>query len=328
MRTIVHGVRTLVLICVIISSSYNSFSQSISTGNGKIEIGLGLGPMFFVGDLGGNYGVGKTFVKDVNLPLTKFSKGLYVNIYPAEYLGFRIAFNQSIIDGYDSIIKLKGGEEVFRKARNQDFKSNVLEGYAALEFYPTVFFERYEGLQGKFRPYGLIGIGVFHFNPQGLYYPSGTSGPANWVDLQPLRLEGQGMAEYPDRPQFKLTQIEIPMGFGFKYYLKENMYIGLEILHRKTFTDYIDAVSKDYIDPSLFDKYLSPQQAVIAKQIYYRGNLTTTPVSRNPLTLPPPGEQRGDPKQNDAFFSSMLRFGWRLNQMTSELRRMRCPSFY
>ncbi|MFL5789159.1 MAG: hypothetical protein ACJ748_13960, partial [Flavisolibacter sp.] len=87
MRTIVQSVRTLVLISIFFFSFSTSEAQSISTGNGKIEIGLGLGPMFFLGDLGGNYGVGKTFLKDLNLPLTKFSKGLYLNIYPDEWIG-------------------------------------------------------------------------------------------------------------------------------------------------------------------------------------------------------------------------------------------------
>ncbi len=44
-----------------------------------------------------------------------------------------------------------------------------------------------------------------------------------------LRLEGQGMAEYPNSKPYKLVQKEVPLGFGFKYYLKENMYVGLEI---------------------------------------------------------------------------------------------------
>src|SRR5690349_19422676 len=101
MRTIVHGVRTLVLICLLVAFSSRAFSQSITTGNGKIEIGLGLGPMFFLGDLGGNKGVGKsTWLKDVSFPLTKLSKGLYANIYPAEWLGFRLGVNLSKVDGY------------------------------------------------------------------------------------------------------------------------------------------------------------------------------------------------------------------------------------
>ena len=49
MRTIVHSVRTLVLICFFLPLGYQSYSQSITTGNGKIELGLGIGPLFFLG---------------------------------------------------------------------------------------------------------------------------------------------------------------------------------------------------------------------------------------------------------------------------------------
>jgi hypothetical protein len=327
MRTTVHGVRTLVLICILVASTTKSFSQSITTGNGKVEIGLGFGPMFFLGDLGGNKGVGQgTWLKDVSFPLTTLSKGLYANIYPAEWLGFRVAINQGKIEGYDSVIKDHGGPERLRKARNLQFRSNVLEAYAALEIYPTVFFEQYDGLKGKLRPYGLIGIGAFKFNPKGKYYA--PDGNAYWVELQPLRLEGQGMAEYPDRKPYKLTQMEIPMGFGAKYYIKENMYVGLEILHRQTFTDYMDDVSTTYIDPNLFGNYLSAEQAAQANQLYYRENF----VPYQGTTRFPSDSQRGDVTQNDAFFTTILRFGWRLNDWNTPngraLRQLRCPAYY
>ena len=326
MRTIVPGVRTLTLITFFFFSSLSIFSQSITSGNGKFEIGLGLGPMFFLGDLGGHHGVGKTFVKDVNIPLTKLSKGLFVNVMPTEWLGFRLAINQGKLEGYDSLIQDKGGAENFRKIRNLQFQSSLLEGYLATEFYPTVFFENYDGLQGKLRPYGVVGIGMIKFKPQGKYYD--PNGGAKWVDLQPLRLEGQGFKEYPETKEYKLTTIEIPMGFGAKYYLKENMYIGLEVLHRKTFTDYIDDVSTNYIDNNLFSQYLTPEQTVMANQLYYRVNFTPGGT----LTRPSTNEQRGDPKEMDSFFSTILRFGWRLNDSNSPngraSRQMRCPSFY
>lgn len=322
MRTIVLSVRTLVLICLF-NFSTRAYSQSIVTGNGKIELGIGVGPLFFLGDLGGNAGVGQsTWLKDVSFPLTKLSKGLYVNVYPTEWLGFRLAINQGKIDGYDYKTVDKGGDEVFRKERNLQFKSNLLEAYAAAEIYPTVFIEKYDGLRGKLRPYGLIGVGVFKFNPKGQYfYPDGHS---EWVDLQPLRLEGQGMAEYPDRKPYKLTQLEIPMGVGFKYYVTDGMYVGLEMLHRQTFTDYVDDVSTTYVDPSLFANYLNPQQAAMANQLYYRQNF----VPGSTTFRLPQDPKRGDATQNDAFFSSVIRCGWRLNSMSGEERQMRCPAFY
>jgi hypothetical protein len=326
MRTGLPTVRFGVLLtCLFFISTFHSGAQSIQTGNGKFEIGLALGPSFFVGDLGGNRGKGKTFVKDVNLPLTKLMKGLYVNYYPAEWLGFRLAISQGQLEAYDSIIDSKGSDERYRKQRNLGFKSNLLEGYIALEIYPTVFLENYDGLQGKFRPYGLAGIGRFHFNPKAQYIePNGTK---TWVELRPLHLEGQGFPEYPDRKEYSLNQTEIVMGGGFKYYLKESMFVGFEILHRKTFTDYVDDVSTKYIDPQLFDLHLAPEQAVMARQLAYRETLANPSINRNYID-----QQRGDPKQNDAFFSGLIRFGWRINGANSPTgrskRQLRCPVFY
>jgi len=316
MKRIVPIARVIVILAITVSSSVKSFSQSILIRN-KVEVGIGLGPMFFLGDLGGAAGLGRTFIKDIDYPPTKLSKGLFVGIAPNEWLGFRLAFNTGVLEGDDKEAPNKGGDEVTRLQRNLNFESRLLEGYAAVEFYPTVFIEQYEDLKGKFRPYGIIGIGVYHFNPK----TKDNSG--NWVALQPLHTEGQGFPEYPDRKNYKLTQAEIPMGFGFKYYLKENMFIGLEVLHRKLFTDYVDDVSTNYIDPVYFDKYLTPANAALARQLNYRG--TYSSVTRPSDVV---GAKRGDPKQNDAFFSTILRLGWRLREMSGAERQLRCPLYY
>jgi len=319
MKRIVPDVRAILFAVVILSSSYKSFSQSITFGNGTVEAGLGLGPMIFLGDLGGARGIGRTFIKDVDYPLTKLSKGVFLNIAPNEWLGFRIAANLGVPEGDDKQAPNKGGDEVFRLQRNLNFKTNLAEAYIASEFYPTVFLEKYDGLAGKLRPYGIIGVGIYHFNPKT------QDNAGNWVALQPLHTEGEGFAEYPNRKVYKLTQLEIPMGFGFKYYVKENMFIGLEVLHRKLFTDYVDDVSTDYIDPALFDKYLPAPQAALAKQLNYRGTYSWANTRPSAIV----GAQRGDPKQNDAYFSTIIRMGWRLNNNnTPGLRQLRCPKFY
>lgn len=314
MRTTVLYVRTLVLTSAFSFITHISTAQSVSVFNGKLEVGAGLGPLFFVGDLGGGMGRGTYFVKDVNLPVTKMAKGFHFNYYPVEWLGLRIAVNHGELEGADSLIKNSGGEELNRKVRNLHFRSKLLEGYVGLEFYPTVFLEKYDGLKGKLRPYGIIGAGLFKYNPQAQYNsPNGTT---RWVDLKPLRLEGQGMSEYADRPDYELTQLEVPMGVGFKYYITETMFVGFEVLHRITFTDYVDDVSKDFIDANLYDKYLTPDQSAVANQIYNRGYSS--------LSRPNLGEVRGNPKNNDGFFSSVLRFGWRL-QNDKTPKQMLCP---
>jgi hypothetical protein len=319
MKRFVPDVRAILIAVIALSSFNTSFSQSITAG-GKVEVGVGLGPLIFLGDLGGSQGIGRPFIKDVDIPLTKLDKGVFVNVTPNEWLGFRLAANIGVLEGDDKLAPNKGGDEVTRLERNLNFKSNLIEGYFAAEFYPTVFVERYDGLAGKLRPYGVIGIGMYHFNPKT------KDDNGNWVALQPLHTEGQGFAEYPDRKVYKLTQMEIPMGFGVKYYLKENMFIGFEVLHRKLFTDYVDDVSTNYIDPILFDKYLTPQNAALARELNYRG--TYAWANSRPGAIV--GEQRGDPKQNDAFFSTIVRLGWRLNNKPygSQAKQLRCPKFY
>jgi len=319
MKRVVPSVRAIVLCLILAISSTRGYSQSVSSGNGKWEIGLGFGPMFFLGDLGGTAGIGKPFVKDLDFPLTNLGKSIYLNYYASDFLAFRLSLNQGVLKGNDAEAPNKGGAEVDRLLRNLSFKSNVIDAYIAAEIYPTVFLEKYEEMKGKLRPYALIGAGMFKFNPKAKL-------DGKWVALTPLRLEGQGMAEYPDRKQYKLTQTEIVMGFGVKYWLKENFYIGFDLTHRDTETDYLDNVSTGYIDPNLFNTYLSAADAAKARRLYYRG-LYSSPAT-NPGAIQT--FQRGDPTENDAFFSALLRFGWRLNTYGDKLQRrqMRCPSFY
>ena len=320
MKRVVPNVRVAVLCLLLSAFSTRAFSQSITTGDGKFEVGLGFGPMFFLGDLGGTAGVGRPFVKDVDFPLTNIGKTLYGVYYPSEFIGVRLSLNHGVIQGRDSEAPNKGGAEVDRLQRNLSFKSSILEGYLALEIYPTVFFERYDGLAKKLRPYGIIGYGMFKMNPKA------KDIDGRWVALKPLRLEGQGMAEYPDRKEYKLIQKEIPMGAGIKYYLSESMYVGFELVHRKCFSDYLDDVSTGYIDPIHFNTYLSSFDAARAQRLYYRG--TYSNAVSNPGAIQT--FQRGDPTENDAFFSTILRFGWRLNtEGDSRIRKqMRCPVFY
>ena len=317
MKRTVPIARAIVIILITVSSSFRSFSQSILIRD-KVEVGIGLGPLFFLGDLGGAAGIGRTFIKDIDYPLTKLSKGIFIGVAPREWYGFRVALNTGVLEGDDKEAPNKGGDEVTRLERNLNFTTRIWEAYGAFEFYPSVFLEQYEDLKGKLRPYGIIGIGVYHFNPK----TQDKNG--NWVALQPLHTEGQGFPEYPDRKEYKLTQAEIPMGFGFKYYLKENMFIGLEVLHRKLFTDYVDDVSTNYIDPIYFGQHLSPANAALARQLNYRGTYSWANTRPSAVV----GEKRGDPKQNDAYFSTILRLGWRLREMSGAERQLRCPLYY
>jgi hypothetical protein len=285
-------------------------AQGVSLFNRKLEIGLNIGPSNFLGDLGGNIGQGKTFLKDNNVELTKLVTGAYVTYYPAEWIGVRLAFQRTTIEGDDKVIDRKGGLEEARKNRNLSFRSPLTELYLGVEFSPTVFFEYDDYLAKKFRPYAVGGIGLFKFNPQ-----ANLNG--QWVDLKPLHTEGQGFPEYPNRKEYSLTQVCFPIGFGFKYFFNENFSAGVEAIHRFTTTDYIDDVSTTYVQPSVFNTRLTPSQAALAQQLHDRRLTTAGDYGRY-------GTKRGDPKQNDGYYSLALKLGWRLgNPDASDWRKAR-----
>jgi len=310
--------KCLFVLAATLCLSSTSYSQEEARNN--TEMGLTLGPMVFLGDLGGHAGKGTTFIKDYNMTTTKLAVGAYVAAYPMQWLGFRLSLNYGSIEGADNEIKPKGGDEVTRLDRNLDFRSKILEGTVMAEFYPTVFLEEDpEDIAARLRPYGVIGLGMFHFNPQGSY--RSPNGDTYWVDLQSLHTEGEGFPEYPDRKNYKLTQLNIPIGVGVKYFISENVNIAFEIIHRKTFTDYIDDVSTKYVDPSLFYKYLSPSLAPIAAAMANK-----TPTALQPLGYRP-GNKRGDPSQNDAYFTAQFKLGIRLggNSATRWRNSTHCP---
>ncbi|RYF90842.1 MAG: hypothetical protein EOO03_02775 [Chitinophagaceae bacterium] len=306
-----------------------AFSQHLEFGNEKfkIEAGLNFGPSFFLGDLGGNYGKGTHFLKDLNLEETRLMKGAFVSVYPADWIGFRVAAQITYLSGDDMNVEAAGSHETFRKERNLDFKSNVWEAYTAVELFPLMMFNKYNDYDPRLKPYGLIGVGLFKFNPKGSL--TTANGSKTWHELQPLRTEGQGMTEYPGKEAYKLTQINIPMGLGIKYQLSERVNIGTEFLYRKTFTDYIDDVSTTYIDPIHFENYLSNADAVLARKLHDKSNSLTTPANR---TIP--GEQRGNSKNMDSYFSTVLKLGVRLGAIygssadRNAARQTRCPMFY
>jgi hypothetical protein len=317
----------LILLIILILSPFYSFSQiGLASSNSKFEVGLNVGPMNFLGDLGGNRGKGTVGLKDNNIPLTNFIGGIAAVYYPREWWGARLALNFGVMEGDDRLIEDRGGFELARKYRNNVFRSPLFEAYIGLEVYPTVYLSLRNGNgEPRFKPYLVGGIGLFTFKPQGLYIKDGVE---SWVDLKPLRLEGQGMAE-TGVPEYDLWSYCIPMGVGVKYDLTERLTFGIEIIHRVTGTDYIDDVSRKFIDPALFDKYLSPEQAEIAKYMANPSSYFPGPAGYTPYR---PGKKRGNPEWNDAYFASTFRLVWKIGDIYADWfrnkRSLRCPAYF
>ncbi|MEP7110244.1 MAG: hypothetical protein ABI760_19770, partial [Ferruginibacter sp.] len=101
--------------------------------------------------------------------------------------------------------------------------------------------------------------------------------------------EGQGLAQYPDRKMYSLTQFCIPFGGGWKWKFKEGYEIIYEVGVRYLLTDYLDDVSTTYVNPEL----LQVERGRIAAELAYRYN-------NNPASIE--GRKRGNPKVKDWYY--------------------------
>lgn len=292
----------ITILCLLQSSSQAQYS--------RFELGFEFGFSNFLGDLGGNPGKGRTFLKDNMMSLSHSIKGMHIAYRPAEFLNFRLSLNVGRVGGADSLIKGVGGYEEARKARNQHFRSPITEALLVTEFYPTALFEyEPEDVYHRLRPYFVFGVGVFKFNPQAQYVDD--DGYKEWIDLVHLRTEGQGMPKFPDRKMYKLTELNLPYGFGIKYFMNEKVSFAFEIVNRKTFTDYIDDVSTTYISNQDFIDYFgeTSPHAKMAIQMANKSAFANGGVYRPNYT---PGSKRGTATNNDAYYATSLKINIRL----------------
>jgi Domain of unknown function (DUF6089) len=257
------------------------------------EAGISVNAMNCLTDVGGAKGIGRKFVKDLNIGYTNFSGGVFLDAMYKNAAGIRleatfgkISANDNVLEGITDIAKE-------RYNRNLNFRSYMTEVSALLELHPTYIFIDWparESTPPRTSPYLLAGISYFSFNPQ-------TRLGNRWIDLKPLHTEGQGWEE-TGRSEYSLRQLSIPMGFGVKYELSPLVNLRGEFLYRKTFTDYLDDLSTDYIDPALFDKYLGAGTAK-ANNAKILNNRQIVP---NPIST-----KRGTVTNNDGYFTFNLK---------------------
>lgn len=166
------------------------------------------------------------------------------------------------------------GNGVFRKERNLSFRNRVKE------FSLVAVFDLFENegtyiSRVRWTPYVFLGIAAFLHNPQAIApktYLDGTPNPkaGQWVDLQPLGTEGQYSTLLPTDVNYgikpySLLQVAIPFGAGARFRLNEVFDLWADVGFRYTFTDYLDDVSRNYVD-------LGAIKDPLAQAMSYRSN--------------------------------------------------------
>jgi hypothetical protein len=261
------------------------------------EVGASVGVMNCMTDLGGKAGMGKKFTKDLNMGSNHACFGGFVGVTYKQAIGLRLEATFGKVSASDNVLSSYANSNDLASARyhrNLNFESSISEFSLLAEVHPLfIFFNWEESENGppRFSPYLLGGVGMFSFNPKAKL-------GNNLVDLQPLSTEGQGFAEYPDRPVYKLKQMNYPLGLGLKYEVSALLNLRAEFVYRVLSTDYLDDCSNNYIDPTVYANYFSGaklKNAIALSDRQYEINDDFYKMG--------PGSKRGSPNQKDSYFS-------------------------
>lgn len=282
------------------TAQYYFYNDSYYDSPLLFELGGSLGPINCLTDLGGKKGIGKKFLKDLNIGKTHMQGGLYFTAMYKYAIGFRLEAMFGKISADDAVLKNVDAKDIAhnRYNRNLSFRSSISEFSLTTEIHPLFILidwtERDED-PPRMSPYLLAGVGYFSFNPQTQYN-------GRWVDLQPLKTEGQGFVQ--DRKEYKLKQLNFPIGVGVKYELSDMLNLRGEVVYRILNTDYLDDCSTTYFDPLAYQNSgLSSADQALSYQLSNRQivNITGDGSSRG---------KRGSPSQKDGYFTINLKLGF------------------
>lgn len=296
------------LVCII---GYMNLNSQIHEGN------VGIGFAQYYGDLNvvnqGRHPF--TFITEsFNTKNLRMSYSLGYRYGLKNYLSFGINFYHLYLAGYDSDNESSSlfDDAFYRKVRNLSFYTAVNQFYVDARYEPFRTEERWDIKKGIFSPYISGGLGFFSFNPKTIYQ-------GREIELQPIGTEGQGIKPYDGK--YELLSFCIPFSVGFRWINPERVYsIGLDFTYTYTFTDYIDDVSGNYADPTIFKDKYSISQAELVTAL---ANRNAYGLNSQYSYITGTGQQRGNPNSKDNYMTGQVKFTLFLDA----LERKNAPRF-
>lgn len=209
-------------------------------------------------------------------------------------LGVRMGLNYARLRGSDHI-----AVDAARVKRNLSFFAPLVEGHALLEYNLNRYYSgaaRFShGLIRRGTPYFFTGLAFFWYKPK-------TRLNNEVYELQRIPTEVS--------KSYSLLQLAIPVGIGVKYSIAPQVTLGIEFGFRKTFTDYLDDVSGQFIDSAVAMR----EGGYLAYQLSDRSGETGNERF-------PRGSMRGNPKYKDNYYFVNIT----LSKTLSGRGRYACP---
>jgi hypothetical protein len=235
---------------------------------------------------------GAGYIGDLNpnkpLKFTDLALGANIRYGYSAYSGLKLSFAYGNVRADDA-----NSEFEQHRLRNLNFRSPIIEAALLYEFYFYQLIPRSK--EYRITPYVFTGIAGFMFEPS-------TEYQGNNYKLRELGTEGQGTS-VGSKKKYGNIQMAIPFGVGIKYNFASNFNIGLELGYRNTFTDYLDDVSKSYVDQNV----LATTNGQLASDLSDRSGEVN-----NGVDIGMPNSQRGDKSKRDFYMFTGLTLSYTL----------------
>jgi hypothetical protein len=282
-------------------ANYRGKKGGFGKRNVYTGIGFSVNALNYFGDLAPTP---STFSTDISFTAPSIGLSAFHRFGPRYTL--QVQYLYASLQGSDKESASKDDENVFRYQRNLSFRNRMHELSA------VAYFDLFENQatyisRVGWTPYAYIGLAAFYHNPQAKAPANELDGVTSlaeagqWVDLQPLKTEGNS---------YSLIQFAVPFGAGARFRINEVFDLWADIGFRYTFTDYLDDVSGNYVDLNTL--------STLGQAMAYRTNeLAGYPTSGGVpselagVNVQPgygkAGDKRGSPNQNDIYMVTSIR---------------------
>jgi hypothetical protein len=253
-------------------SSFRGKKRHFPKENAYSMIGFSLNALNYYGDL-----APKPSKVSTDLSLTRPAFGVVLSHRFGPRYSLTGTFMYGTLRGSDNESADPDNEiDVARYFRNLSFRNRIKEltVVASIDLWDN---QNTYITRVKWTPYAFAGLSLFHHNPKALapqFQVDGVTPLAEagkWVSLHDLGTEGQ-KSDLKETDvnhgikQYSKVQIAIPFGLGVRYKYNQLIDFSFEFGFRYLFTDYIDDVSRNYVDLGSFG------DNELAKALSYRTN--------------------------------------------------------
>lgn len=291
------GLLTLMMLGFVATSMFAQYS----------EVGVGFSTTTFMGDLGKHDPKASTYFGSVGAGITRPGATVWYRNTFNPWVAVKGSLGFTQIMGDDRLAQSKDGKDGdwYRSYRNLNFKSILLEAAITGEAHILRYLPG--SMQHRWTPYISAGVGMIYFDPK-------TEYNGEWVRLQPLGTEGQGIKT--GRDKYSLVQVVIPVGMGLKININQRWTVSGEIGHRITFTDYMDDVSTTYVSQGAFVNAYGDVKGQMVYDLSRRSSEVDPENIYGNITKP--GEFRGNPKGNDSYLTGSVSVSFRFGKQDPE----------